>query len=237
MHPVNEYLGNLVDWSTIECVFLDMDGTLLDLNYDNYVWGTLVPQAYADLKNLSLHTAQQTLLPYMHKIRGTLEFYCFDHWINYTGIDLVAVHDAASALLSYRPGAEAFLNWLRQIAITSVIATNAHPESIRVKHNSTRICDLVDAVVSNQQYSAPKETDQYWIKLLQDFPYPPSQCLFIDDNIPVLESAERNGIGHLLTISRPDSQRPKRSGLGYPAFDDFSEIYPAKDRVANNARL
>lgn len=34
-------------WDEIESVLLDMDGTLLDLNYDNRVWNELVPAAFA----------------------------------------------------------------------------------------------------------------------------------------------------------------------------------------------
>ena len=31
------------DWSRIDHVLLDLDGTLLDLDFDNHFWQTLVP--------------------------------------------------------------------------------------------------------------------------------------------------------------------------------------------------
>ncbi|MDH3916294.1 MAG: haloacid dehalogenase, partial [Chromatiales bacterium] len=34
------------DWSTVDTVLLDMDGTLLDLRFDNYFWQELVPSRY-----------------------------------------------------------------------------------------------------------------------------------------------------------------------------------------------
>ena len=88
-----------LDWNEIDCVLLDMDGTLLDLKYDNRVWNELVPQAYADKAGISVAQAQQTLLERMREIRGTIEFYSFDYWRSFTGIDLVAVHQQATDLV------------------------------------------------------------------------------------------------------------------------------------------
>ncbi len=35
----------MVDWSTLDTVFLDMDGTLLDLHFDNHFWLEHLPSA------------------------------------------------------------------------------------------------------------------------------------------------------------------------------------------------
>ncbi|KEP73664.1 nucleotidase, partial [Microbacterium sp. SUBG005] len=32
-----------IDWQAVDTVLLDMDGTLLDLAFDNYFWQKLVP--------------------------------------------------------------------------------------------------------------------------------------------------------------------------------------------------
>jgi hypothetical protein len=42
-----------IDWDRIDTVFLDMDGTLLDLAFDNYFWLELVPARYADANGLT----------------------------------------------------------------------------------------------------------------------------------------------------------------------------------------
>ena len=33
-----------IDWSKIDTVLLDMDGTLLDLRFDNWFWQELIPR-------------------------------------------------------------------------------------------------------------------------------------------------------------------------------------------------
>jgi putative hydrolase of the HAD superfamily len=42
-----------IDWSRIDTVLLDMDGTLLDLRFDNWFWQELIPSRYAAAHGLS----------------------------------------------------------------------------------------------------------------------------------------------------------------------------------------
>ena len=39
-------------WPEIHTVLLDMDGTLLDLRFDNHFWRELVPERYAERHGL-----------------------------------------------------------------------------------------------------------------------------------------------------------------------------------------
>ena len=216
----------LLDWRDIDTVLLDMDGTILDLNYDNYVWNEMVPDAFAKQHGLHLQDAKTKLLSHMQHIRGTMEFYCFEYWSNYCDIDLVHVHAQATHLISYRPGAEAFLDWLRDNGKKAVIATNAHRHSVDIKEASTGLCAQVDAVVSSHDFGYPKEDQRFWQALSNLHPHELERTLFVDDNEPVLDAAQHASIGHLLCVKTPDSNRPLRSNLRYPSFDSFEEIYP-----------
>ena len=90
----------------------------------------------------------------------------------------------------------------------------------------TDITSLVDVTVSCHDYGAPKETIHFWRRLMEEHPYDPSRTLLIDDNVTVLEAAGAFGIRHLITVSQPDSAKPARSELPYPAFNDLREILP-----------
>ena len=47
-----EAAGGRPDWRAIDTVLLDMDGTLLDLRFDNYFWLELVPRKYGAMAML-----------------------------------------------------------------------------------------------------------------------------------------------------------------------------------------
>ena len=48
-------------WSLVDTIMFDMDGTLLDLHFDNYFWLTLVPKVYGQEHGISEQTAQTIL--------------------------------------------------------------------------------------------------------------------------------------------------------------------------------
>lgn len=41
-----------IDWQAVDTVLLDMDGTLLDLAFDNYFWQKLVPETYGEQQGI-----------------------------------------------------------------------------------------------------------------------------------------------------------------------------------------
>ncbi len=216
----------MLDWTAIDTVLLDMDGTLIDLNYDNHVWNDLVPAAFASAADIQVTEAKQQLQHHMREIHGTIRFYSFDYWSSYCGIDMTGVHNLVPHMIDYRCGARAFLNWLRDSRRPAIIATNAHRDSVDIKHRHTGICNEVDAVVSSHDYGYPKEDPEFWRQLQRHHPYDPARTLFVDDNEPVLDAAARAGIRHLLCVSLPDSDRPERHDLSYPSFNCFTDIYP-----------
>ena len=46
----------MIPWHEIDSVFLDMDGTLLDLHFDNHFWREHVPLRYAEKHNIDIAT-------------------------------------------------------------------------------------------------------------------------------------------------------------------------------------
>jgi putative hydrolase of the HAD superfamily len=216
----------MIHWDDIDTVLLDMDGTLLDLHYDNTLWNQLLPERYGAARNLATEAARATLFERMQALRGSLEFYCLEHWSAFTGLDVAGLHHELTALIRYRPSAERFLDWLRAAGKRSVLVTNAHRASLHVKNLHAAVVERLDADVSCHDYGSPKESREFWSRLMAEHPFDPGRTLFIDDNAAVLDAASDFGIRHLLTVLRPDSARPCREGLGYPAFDDFAELLP-----------
>ncbi|MGB0996672.1 MAG: GMP/IMP nucleotidase [Pseudomonadales bacterium] len=216
-----------LDWQNIDTVLLDVDGTLLDLHYDNFVWDQRVPEAYANLKQLPLPDAKQQLLEQMRMVHGTIDFYSFDFWSEQTGLDITDLHQQESQRIAFRADAEAFLDWLAQSAHDAIIATNADHNSLRIKEDVIALSQRVDQVYSSQDFGSPKEEQAFWNKLQQRCDFDPRRTLFLDDTERVLNAAAEFGIGQVWHVRTPDSQRGPRPPSAHPSIDQFHEIYPA----------
>ena len=70
----------MLNWAEIDTVLLDMDGTLLDLHYDNYFWLQHLPKRWAEISGISLADAQAQLKAEYAELTGKLEWYCLDYW-------------------------------------------------------------------------------------------------------------------------------------------------------------
>ena len=69
-----------VPWNDVDTVMVDMDGTLLDLAFDNFFWRELVPSHYARQRNLPEDAARRELTGRYQELEGQLAWYCIDHW-------------------------------------------------------------------------------------------------------------------------------------------------------------
>ena len=214
----------MIDWQAIDTVLLDMDGTLLDLKYDNTLWNQLVPDRYCQAHAPAADNAREALLNHMRDTRHTLEFYCLDYWARYTGLAIKALHHELAHLIRYRPGAQAFLDWLADRRMRRMLVTNAHRDSLAVKDAYSGLCAKVHESVSSHDFGHPKESPHFWACLAEHRPFDAGRALLIDDSQVVLDAAAAFGIANLLTIRQPDSGRPARKGLKYRAFDDFAEL-------------
>ena len=215
-------------WADIDTVLLDMDGTLIDLRFDNYLWNVAVPERYAEHEKIDRGRAIELLYRDMLASKATLDFYDLDYWTHKTGLDINALHTELKTLIRYRPGAPELAAAIRDAGKTAVLATNAHPRSIAVKHEVTGLLDHLDACYSAHELGAPKEDARYWHRLAQRLndTYQPAHTLLIDDNDVVLAAAQRAGIGHLLCVAQPDSTGAPRTDLPFKAVYDFAEIMP-----------
>jgi len=216
----------MIDWKNIDTVFLDMDGTLLDLHYDNYFWLTHLPQRFAELKGLEHKEANNRLNEMFTRYHGSLNWYCLDFWADELDIDLMSLKHEVANRIAYRPNAKEFLLALKQQGYRAVLVTNAHQGSIDIKFKYTDLESLIHDVVCSHDYRKPKEDVSFWTDFHQQKPFLHRSTLFIDDNESVLKSAREAGIQHLVSIATPDSQKEARKESEFPLMSDFSDVFP-----------
>ena len=187
-----------------------MDGTLLDLNFDNYFWLELIPERYAHRHGLTIEQAKQRLTPQFAAKQGTLDWYCTDYWTRELEIDIAELKREVSDRVRFLHGAEDFLTKVREKAARVALVTNAHQNSLSVKAQQTGLLRYFDAVVSSHRFGVPKEHAGFWQQLRRELQFDPARCLFIDDSLAVLRAAREFGIGQIFAVTRPDSRGPTR---------------------------
>lgn len=215
---------SLPDWQQIDTVLLDMDGTLLDLHFDNYFWLQHLPNAYAEHHQISLEAAWAELNKSFIGLKGTLNWYCLDYWSELTGLSISHLKYEIQEKIGFRPHVQDFLQKLKQQGKRSVIVTNAHRDSVDLKMQRTGLDQLVDRVISSHDYREPKESQAFWQHLQREEPFNLQRTILIDDSQAVLESAARFGIQWLLTIYHPDSQQAPNTNSHYPGIHHFNEL-------------
>jgi putative hydrolase of the HAD superfamily len=199
------------NWQTFDTILLDMDGTILDLAFDNYFWLELVPRCLARKRNASPSEVTDELFAHFARMQGSLEWYCLDYWTDALALDLRALKSASSHRVRYLPGAVEFLRVLQATGKPVVLVTNAHAYTLEIKKGVAGLGRWIDTFVSSHEFGAPKESAVFWQGVQERLGFDPSRTLFIDDSQPVLDAAANSGIGGVLAITRPDSRRPARA--------------------------
>ncbi len=216
----------MVDWSQIETVLLDMDGTLLDLHFDNYFWLEHVPLRYAEKREMGLESAKDELFRRYKEIEGTIEWYCVDHWSRELDLDILQLKEEVHYLIAEHPHVRDFLAAVRGSGRRAVLVTNAHGKSLALKMRKTELGTYLDATLCAHDFGLPKESPEFWERLQEAEPFDPRRTLLVDDSLNVLRSAQQYGIHHLLAIHQPDTKNPPKDVEDFAAIYHFSELLP-----------
>ncbi len=218
--------GPLVDWDSVDTVLLDMDGTVLDLNFDNSFWLRHLPRYYADAHGISAEEAWTRLAPMFNYWRGRLEWYCVDHWSRELKLDVAALKACHADLIRVLPGVEGFLGRVRAWGKRLWLVTNAHPASLELKMATTQLGSAFDLILSSHQLGYPKEDMRFWPLFVARHPFEPHRTLMADDSQPVLEAARRFGVAQVCAITHPDTQQPAKQMAWSPAVQGLSSLLP-----------
>lgn len=213
-----------VDLDSIDTVLFDLDGTLLDLAYDNYLWLERIPRDWASQNGVARDAALRSLAPRFSAVEGTLDWYDIDYWSRELGVDIAAVHREEAARIAWLPGARELLVALRGLGKRLVLLTNSHPVTLAIKDAATSVRSHFDAAWSSQAFGAPKEDPRFWPGVRAVEPFDPARSLFVDDSLPVLRAARAAGIAHIVAVRRPDSSRERREHGEFQAVDGVGEL-------------
>ncbi|MGR9053147.1 MAG: GMP/IMP nucleotidase [Gammaproteobacteria bacterium] len=216
----------MIEWNKIDTVLLDMDGTLLDLNFDNHFWQEFVPLKFSEKSGISAEAAKRQLKPRFKSMEGKLEWYCLDYWSDVLELDIAGLKAEISGLIAVLPHVTEFLEKIRQTPRKVILVTNAHPDSLGIKMEKTCLRPFFDDIVSSHAFGFAKEQAEFWPILENKHLFDKTRTLMVDDSLAVLEAAANFGIAYLVSVSKPDTRQPKKEIDKFPAIEDFRELMP-----------
>jgi putative hydrolase of the HAD superfamily len=201
-----------------------MDGTLLDLHFDNHFWLEHLPIRYGERHGMTPAASLEALRPRFHAVEGTLEWYSLDYWSRELDMDILTLKREVEQLIRVLPHAEDFLKTMRAQGKRLVLVTNAHAPVLAMKMERTRLDAYFHRIVSSHDLGYPKETAPFWHSLQAAEPFDAAKTLFVDDSLPVLRAARDHGLKHIVAMRKPDSKRPARDIPEFPAIESFAEF-------------
>ena len=214
----------MLDWSKIHTVLLDMDGTLLDLHFDNHFWMEHLPKRFSEHSNMPMAEAEKFLKSRYQSVEGTISWYCLDYWAEQINMPITELKKEVQHLIKLRDDAHDFLVALKQSGRKVILVTNAHPDSLSLKIERTELNKYFDELISCHQFGVTKESQLLWQRLQKHVGFKNDNTLFVDDSINILDSAKTFGIKYLLAVANPDSKQATRNITEYPAINDFNVL-------------
>lgn len=219
-------MSSALDWDRVETVLCDMDGTVLDLGFDNYFWMEAVPREWGARRGMALKEARAELMPVFESHKGSLNWYCLDFWAAELGLDIRALKQDLAEHISFLPGVESTLQMLRERGLHMVLLTNAHPHALDVKSRQTGLLDHFDRAHSTHEFGLPKERPEFWPKFAKHTGLSLETSVLVDDTESILQGAVDGGVGQVLAVRRPSTKQPARE-----AGSKFVEIHSLAELI------
>lgn len=208
-------------------ILFDMDGTLLDLAFDDFIWNEQLPIAYATLHNCSIQQSLAKFKDFYQQNQHSLAWYSSKAWQEKTGVDIIQLHHKYKSHVCARPQCFELLQYLKKNGFECWLLTNADLANLAFK------CEILPhfslyfkRMISSEEIGFAKEQIEFWHQLMKIAPFNPRNALMIDDNLKVLSTAQQFGIAHNITILQPSSSQPTRSpqDLAFPALDNLMQL-------------
>jgi putative hydrolase of the HAD superfamily len=208
----------------IQYILLDMDGTLLDLYFDDYFWAHLVPEKYAERHNITFGAAKDFLYKTYKSHEKTLNWCDIDFWSKELKLDIPALKEQIRHLIEVHPHVIDFLKLMKQQNKKIFMLTNAHYKTVKIKFRKTQIGEYFDDVLCSFNVGHPKEYLEFWQGAQKRLKFDKDHSLFIDDTEDVLVTAKEYGIKYLLFKAHASSKLEPKKTKKFLTIHDFREL-------------
>lgn len=215
-----------LDWNQIDTILLDLDGTLLDLNFDLEFWLEYVPEVYSKKNNIDFQSAKEIVISKINSQEGKLTWYCLDYWEKELELDIMKLKADISHLIKVHDHALTFLQSAKENNKRIYLVTNAHRKGIKLKMKMSKIEGFFDEIISSHDFGVPKQQQKFWKELDKQIDFNKERSIFFDDSLDVLEAAAKFKIQNVIAICKPSTKIVKKNVPGFRNIENFGEAMP-----------
>ena len=208
----------------IQFALLDMDGTLLDLYFDDYFWGHLVPEKYAERHDMTFGAAKDYLYKTYKSHEKTLNWCDIDFWSKELKLDIPALKEQIRHLIEVHPHVIDFLKLMKKQRKKIFLLTNAHYKTVKIKFKKTQIGEYFDDILCSFNVGHPKEFIEFWQGAQKKLKFDTEHSLFIDDTEDVMRTARDFGIKYLLFKTYASPKLEVKESKEFLTIRDFREL-------------
>ena len=215
---INDDTVYMMDFKGLENILIDMDGVLLDTEYDNYFWQKHIPLKYAELKSIDTDQAIKITHTLFNFKKGNKDWYDLDYWSNMLGLDVEKekLSDDMINRIKLKKGAIKFLDKYHNDK-NLYLVTNAHRKTLNIKMQKFPLMNYFKMLICSHELRHVKEEIPFWFILRNKLGIDYNKSILIEDTIDNVKSAYHAGLRSILI---GDSLNYK----DMPCFNDLSSF-------------
>lgn len=214
-----------INWSSIDTVLLDMDGTLIDQHHEDVFWKDMVPKAYAKKNNLALDEAKRILFAkYNKKSPRSLIWGNMDARGKELGLELRSMRSKIKPFIKLHPHTLRFLRFLKKQKKRIYLVTAADPKDIDIEMAHTKIGEYFNGVYTVLDLGFTKHYPLFWKRLQKKIRFDKNRTLLAEDNENILRVAKSFGIKYVVFKSKSSSRKPPHVPKGLLCVRHFDDL-------------
>ena len=214
----------MVKLNSTTAILLDLDGVILNLEYDIKFWESWLPDHVANQSNRILEEIKAEIQAEIDIQRGTLNFYDLNYWDNLLNVDCMKIIKEQEEKCSYLEGSYEALQKLSTLNNRMHIVTNGDPRVQEYKAETKNFLEFFDSIFYSMRAGYPKEEKEFWALARHNLNLDFEDAIFIDDDFKVITAAAKAGIKQVIWIT-PGKNRILQNGV--ETFPSLAELTAA----------
>ena len=202
----------MVKLNSTTAILSDLDGVILNLEYDIKFWEFWLPEHVASQSNQNLEEIKTKIKAEIDTQRGTLNFYNLNYWDDSLNVDCMEIIREQEEKCSYLEGSYEALQRLSTLKSPKHILTNGDPRAQEYKAETQNFLEFFDSIFYSMQTGYSKEQKEFWALARHNLNLDFEDAIFIDDDFKVVTAAIKAGIKQVVWIT-PGKNRILQNGV------------------------